>query len=138
MPQLNHTIVHSKNQRESAAFLTELLGLPAPKPFGPFLVVDVDNQLSLDFIEVPSGQHIDPQHYAFLVTEREFDAIFERIRARALPFWADPRRRRARSVLGRSQWTLPRDLDATLRQRPGLNVELALQEAPHAVVAREL
>jgi catechol 2,3-dioxygenase-like lactoylglutathione lyase family enzyme len=92
MPQLNHTIVHSKNKRESAAFLTELLGLPTPKPFGPFLVVDVDNQLSLDFIEVPSGQHIDPQHYAFLVTEREFDAIFERIRGRALPFWADPRK----------------------------------------------
>jgi catechol 2,3-dioxygenase-like lactoylglutathione lyase family enzyme len=86
--QLNHTIVHASDQQTSAAFLTELLGLPQPARFGPFLVVQVDNDVSLDVMADPNP--IQPQHYAFLVTEEEFDEIFERITARGLEFWADP------------------------------------------------
>jgi len=85
--QLNHTIVRARDKRESARFLSELLGLPAPVPFGPFLVVQVGS-LSLDFMDEPDA--IQGQHYAFLVSEPEFDAIFERIRARGLAYWADP------------------------------------------------
>src|SRR5262249_2707524 len=33
---------------------------------------------------------INPLHYAFLVTETEFDQIFDRIRRRDLPYWSDP------------------------------------------------
>jgi catechol 2,3-dioxygenase-like lactoylglutathione lyase family enzyme len=88
--QLNHTIVHVRDQRESATFLAELLGLPEPTPYGPFLVVEAANGVSLDFIE----EHGEPQHYAFLVSEEEFDAIFGRITARGLTYWADPGRRR--------------------------------------------
>jgi catechol 2,3-dioxygenase-like lactoylglutathione lyase family enzyme len=86
--QLNHTIVHASDQRRSAAFLAELLGLPEPARFGPFLVVQVDNAVSLD-VMTDSGP-IQAQHYAFLVTEAEFDQIFDRIKARGLDFWADP------------------------------------------------
>ena len=85
--QLNHTIVHARNRHEGARFLSELLGLPPPRPFGHFMVVQVDT-LSLDFMD--ATEPIQPQHYAFLVSEAEFDAIFERIRARGLPYWADP------------------------------------------------
>jgi catechol 2,3-dioxygenase-like lactoylglutathione lyase family enzyme len=86
--QLNHTIVHATDQRLSAELLTEILGLPAPTRFGPFLVVQVDNDVSLDVIGDPGPIH--PQHYAFLVTEEEFDEIFGRIKAHGFDYWADP------------------------------------------------
>jgi catechol 2,3-dioxygenase-like lactoylglutathione lyase family enzyme len=89
---LNHTIVRVRDKRESATFLSEILGLAEPVPFGPFLVVQVDNEVSLDFADETGEPH--PQHYAFLVSEAEFDEIFGRIRARGLPYWADPARRR--------------------------------------------
>ncbi|WP_437676988.1 VOC family protein [Sorangium sp. So ce131] len=86
--QLNHTIVAARNKKESAAFMTEILGLPAPEPFGHFLTVQLDNGVTLDFMDSPDEIH--PQHYAFLVSEAEFDEIFGRIRERKLPYWADP------------------------------------------------
>lgn len=86
--QLNHTIVSSRDPQASAASLAELLGCPAPVIFGPFHGVELDNGVTLDFMQADG--HIARQHYAFLVTEDEFDAIFSRIRERALPYWADP------------------------------------------------
>jgi catechol 2,3-dioxygenase-like lactoylglutathione lyase family enzyme len=88
--QLNHTLVNVRDKRESAAFVAEVLGLPAPTPYGPFLVVQVDNDVSLDFIDV---EELHPQHYAFLVGEDDFDAILARIRECGLTVWADPFRR---------------------------------------------
>jgi catechol 2,3-dioxygenase-like lactoylglutathione lyase family enzyme len=90
--QLNHTIVHVPDKRASATFVADILGLPAPTPFGPFLVVDVENGVSLDFYDEEGT--VRPQHYAFLVSEDDFDAIFGRIRERGLGFWADPAKRR--------------------------------------------
>jgi catechol 2,3-dioxygenase-like lactoylglutathione lyase family enzyme len=90
--QLNHTIVRVRDKRESAEFLAELLGVGPPTAFGPFLVVQVDNDVSLDFADDHGPVH--PQHYAFLVGEDEFDQIFGRIRDRGLTWWADPGRRR--------------------------------------------
>jgi len=90
--QLNHTIVRVRDKQESATFLVEMLGLDDPTPYGPFLVVQVDNDVSLDFAD-DLGPSV-PQHYAFLVGESEFDEIFGRIRDRALPYWADPMKRR--------------------------------------------
>jgi catechol 2,3-dioxygenase-like lactoylglutathione lyase family enzyme len=89
--ELNHTIVHASDQARSAAFLAELLGLPEPTRFGPFLVVEAANGVSLDVMADPGP--IQPQHYAFLVTEAEFDEIFDRIGKRGLDFWADPSHR---------------------------------------------
>lgn len=86
--QLNHTIVLSRDKRASSDFLSQILGLPEPVPFGPFLVVQAANAVSLDFVEVKGA--IAPQHYAFLISEEEFDAIFGRIRERGLDYWADP------------------------------------------------
>lgn len=84
---LNHTIVHARDKQASATFLASILGVAAPTPYGPFLVVQVDNDVSLDFMQ-SADPH--PQHYAFLVGEDDFDAIFGRIRERDLPYWADP------------------------------------------------
>jgi catechol 2,3-dioxygenase-like lactoylglutathione lyase family enzyme len=90
--ELNHTIVAARDKRASAEFLATILGLPAPAPFGPFLVVRAANDVSLDFLDADG--EITPQHYAFLVGEAEFDEIFGRIRERRLPYWADPFKRR--------------------------------------------
>ena len=90
--KLNHTIVHARDKRASAAFLSEILGLPAPAPFGPFMGVQTGNDVTLDFLEADESEFI-VEHYAFLVSETEFDEIFGRIRSRKLPYWADPARR---------------------------------------------
>ena len=89
--QLNHTIVNARDSEASAAYVAELLGLPAPTRNGPFMVVEVANDVSLDFMD---ADEVTPQHYAFLVSEGEFDEIFGRITARGMPHWADPRRDR--------------------------------------------
>jgi catechol 2,3-dioxygenase-like lactoylglutathione lyase family enzyme len=86
--QLNHTIVSAHDKQVSADFMAEILGLSTPAPFGPFVMVQADNEVTLDFID--SGGEIVPQHYAFLVSESEFDEIFARIRERGLSYWADP------------------------------------------------
>ncbi|HEX9832131.1 MAG TPA: VOC family protein [Mycobacterium sp.] len=86
----NHTIVASRDREASAQFFTELFGLPAAKEFGPFLVVDLDHGASLDYAQAGPDEDIRPQHYAFLVSEDEFDAIYGRIRERGLQHWADP------------------------------------------------
>jgi catechol 2,3-dioxygenase-like lactoylglutathione lyase family enzyme len=88
--QLNHTIVWCRDQQRSADFLAQVLGLPAPRRFMHFLVVDLANGVSLDYYQ--SQDHLALQHYAFLVSEDEFDAIFARIRAQGLEVWADPAR----------------------------------------------
>jgi catechol 2,3-dioxygenase-like lactoylglutathione lyase family enzyme len=90
--QLNHTIIHSRDSSESATFLTEILGLAPPGRFGHFRTVEMDNGVSLDFSD--TRDPIAPQHYAFLVSEPEFDEIFGRIQARHLDYWADPGRTR--------------------------------------------
>jgi len=95
--QLNHTIVNVKNKEESAKFFSEILGLPPAKPFlGYFLVLHTSNGVSLDFID--STEKIDPQHYAFLVSEKEFDEIFGRITSRGLSHWADPGKKNAGKI----------------------------------------
>jgi catechol 2,3-dioxygenase-like lactoylglutathione lyase family enzyme len=86
--QLNHTIVSAHDKQASAAFMSEILGLAPPTPYGPFLVVEADNGASLDFADW--DESVVSQHYAFLVGETEFDEIFGRIRDRGLPYWADP------------------------------------------------
>ena len=67
---LNHTIVYAKDQEVSAIFLSEILGLPPHTHFGHFAVVQV-GETSLDFME--TGDAIASQHYAFLISETEFD-----------------------------------------------------------------
>jgi catechol 2,3-dioxygenase-like lactoylglutathione lyase family enzyme len=94
--QLNHTIVWCKDKQASARFLSEVLGVGAPVPFGPFLVVELSNGVSLDYYALDG--EIARQHYAFLVSEAEFDAIFERIQARGLDYWADPGRSQLRQI----------------------------------------
>jgi len=88
---LNHHIVWCRDERASSEFLTDLFDLPAPVAWGPFLIVDLANGVSLDYHEVDG--EISSQHYAFLVSEDEFDAIYGRIVEQKLDHWADPAKR---------------------------------------------
>jgi catechol 2,3-dioxygenase-like lactoylglutathione lyase family enzyme len=94
--ELNHTIVHARDPQASAVFLAEILGRPAPVRFGPFQAVALDNGVTLDFIRADDQLIIE--HYAFLVSEDEFDQIFARIRARGMTYWADPGHQQAGQI----------------------------------------
>jgi len=97
--RLDHTIVWCRDKQESARYLSEILGLGEPEAWGPFLVVELANRVSMDYYDHPdAGAGIAAQHYAFLVTEDEFDTIFGRIRSRGQEFWADPARRDAGEI----------------------------------------
>ena len=89
--QLNHTIVAARDKAAAAEFVAGLLGLKVGAPFGPFLPVETANGVTLDFMDAGS-QPIAPQHYAFLVSEGEFDAIFARIQEAGIAYYADPAR----------------------------------------------
>ena len=94
--QLNHTIVWSSDPSASARFLATMLGLPAPVRFFHFEVVALDNGVSLDF--APHEGPIPSQHYAFLIGESDFDAVFARIRELGVSYWADPMQRQPNAI----------------------------------------
>jgi catechol 2,3-dioxygenase-like lactoylglutathione lyase family enzyme len=90
--QLNHTIVTAHDKQTSAAFLADILGLEVSPQYGPFVPVQIPNGVTLDYADAEG--EITPQHYAFLVSEDEFDKIFARIQDAGLTYWADPFHRR--------------------------------------------
>lgn len=92
---LNHTIVHARDKQATARFLTEILGLAPPRTLAHFTVVQV-GPTSLDFLETDSA--ISSRHFAFLVSEAEFDEIFARLEARGIPYWADPFHREPNAI----------------------------------------
>jgi catechol 2,3-dioxygenase-like lactoylglutathione lyase family enzyme len=94
--ELNHTIVWSRDSEASATFLAGLLGLPEPKRWGPFQVVTTANGVNVDFMD-KEGE-IRSQHYAFLVSEGEFDQIFGRLKGQGLNHWADPGQTKAAEI----------------------------------------
>ena len=146
--QLNHTIVHARDKAETARHLTEILGLPEPASYGPFLVVQVANEVSLDIADDHGAPH--SQHYAFLVTEEEFDAIHGADRrarpglvGRSLPPPAgrdQQRRRRPWPLLERPQRPQPGDPHRALRRvalglSRGHTGRMAARKLPEGVVA---
>jgi hypothetical protein len=59
---------------------------PGNAPEGYFAVIP-PGETRLDFFEV---SQFEPHHYAFLVSEQEFDAILERMKQAGLEYSADP------------------------------------------------
>jgi catechol 2,3-dioxygenase-like lactoylglutathione lyase family enzyme len=92
--ELNHTIVAARDKRASAQFLATMLGLRVGPPSGRFLPVETSNGVTLDFAD-SGAERIVPQHYAFLVTEEEFDAILGRIEQAGIAHFADPGHQRS-------------------------------------------
>nr|WP_246598662.1 VOC family protein [Nocardia tengchongensis] len=91
--QFNHTIVACTDNRVSVEFWADILGVEVGKPYGPFIPITVGNGVTFDFAALPPGFEGEPQpqHYAFLVSEEEFDAAYDKIKRYGLTYWADPR-----------------------------------------------
>ncbi|MDT0542670.1 MULTISPECIES: VOC family protein [Streptomyces] len=87
--ELNHTIVYSQDKRESAEFLANILDLEVGAEWGPFIPVATSNGVTLDFATIPA-ESITMQHYAFLISDEEFDEAFGRIRQAGITYYADP------------------------------------------------
>lgn len=83
--ELNHTIIWAKDRWASARFLADILGLTAEPEWGPFVPVRTSNGVTLDFAD---SREFRPQHYAFLVSEPEFDAALSRIKGSGIKFHA--------------------------------------------------
>jgi catechol 2,3-dioxygenase-like lactoylglutathione lyase family enzyme len=94
--QLNHTLVHCRDIWAASREVADVLGVADPAAYGPFAVLMLDNGASLDFMR--DDGDIQGQHYAFLVDEDDFDAIWARIREQGRQFWADPFRHRAGEI----------------------------------------
>ncbi|HEY3941158.1 MAG TPA: VOC family protein [Acidimicrobiales bacterium] len=90
MAVLNHHIVAATDKDATSLFFADVLGLEPPVRFGPFAVLKVSGETTLDFVDTDGD--IAPLHYAFLVSEEEFDQVFARIGERGLTYWSDPHR----------------------------------------------
>ena len=84
---LNHTIVPARDKVASAEFFAKLFGLKYEGPLGHFAPVRLNEELTLDFDDRDS---FDSHHYAFHVSEEEFDAIFQRVKAEGISYGSDP------------------------------------------------
>lgn len=87
--QLNHTIILARNNRQGAQFLANILGIEVGPTLGPFVTLPLANDVTLDFYSA-EGHDTRLAHFAFLVSEDEFDECFHRIKASGLEFYADP------------------------------------------------
>ncbi len=90
--ELNHTIVPAHDPKVSAQFLAGILGLEVSPPVAHFTPVTLANQVTLDF---DAYDTVDEHHYAFLVSEREFEDAFARIKDAGITYYADPACRQA-------------------------------------------
>jgi catechol 2,3-dioxygenase-like lactoylglutathione lyase family enzyme len=85
---LNHTIVLARDKEASAQFFARIFGLRPEPPAGHFAPVRVNDTLTLDF---DHREQFEPHHYAFHVSEEEFDQIFGRIQGERIPYGSGPR-----------------------------------------------
>lgn len=85
----DHTIVVSKDRLASASFFRSLFDLSEAPSWGPFTNVQLSDGTLLQFAEPPVDE-IQPQHYAFRVTDDLFDVVVERLSDQQVRYWADP------------------------------------------------
>jgi len=83
---LDHAIVPSHDKEESARFFARIFDLPynGADYFAP---VRVNQELTLDFA---AAENVLELHYAFLVSEDEFDAIYGRLQAEGVRYGSGP------------------------------------------------
>lgn len=93
--KMNHTIAICEDGAAACQFVAEIVGLET-SVFGMNHRVHASNEVTVDFITMgsagPFSAEIKPQHFAFLVSDEEFDEIFARVSERGLRFWGDPTR----------------------------------------------
>jgi catechol 2,3-dioxygenase-like lactoylglutathione lyase family enzyme len=86
---LNHTIVWARDKDAAARFFAQIFGLRFEGLGGHFAPVRVNDTLTLDFADAKGT--IASQHYAFHVSDAEFDAVLQRVKDAGLAFGSGPR-----------------------------------------------
>ncbi len=84
---LDHTIVPAKDKLAAAKFFAEIFGLTVKPGDGYFAQVQVNDSLTLDFAD---EEELQSHHYAFHISDAEFEAIYERVKAKGLPYGSGP------------------------------------------------
>jgi catechol 2,3-dioxygenase-like lactoylglutathione lyase family enzyme len=84
---LDHTIVPARDKLASAKFFAEVFGLSVKPGDGYFAQVQLNDSLTFDFADEPEPQS---HHYAFHISEAEFDAIYNRVKSKGLPYGSGP------------------------------------------------
>ncbi|MEY9935058.1 catechol 2,3-dioxygenase-like lactoylglutathione lyase family enzyme [Catenulispora sp. GP43] len=101
---LNHTIVPARDPQVSAHFLAGILGLGVSPRVAHFTPVTLGNEVSLDYDQM---EDFEPHHYAFMVSDEEFDAALARIQSGGVTHYGDPQCReigqiyRSKHIAGR-------------------------------------
>ena len=86
--ELDHTIVPAHDKEESARFFARIFGLSYDGPMSHFAPVRVNEALTLDF---DNAEEFERHHYAFKVSDAEFDEIFGRLQAEGIVYGSGPR-----------------------------------------------
>jgi catechol 2,3-dioxygenase-like lactoylglutathione lyase family enzyme len=86
--RLDHTIVPSRDKKASARFFADIFGLTVTPGPGYFAQVRINETLTFDFADEPHPP--EGLHYAFHITDAEFDAILGRVKAAGIPFGSEP------------------------------------------------
>ena len=86
--RLDHTVVPAKDKIASAEFFAAIFGLTVKPGDGYFAQVQVNESLTFDFADKPAPA--ESHHYAFHVSEEEFEAIFSRVKVRGIPYGSEP------------------------------------------------
>lgn len=85
--KLNHTIVPAHDRAKAALEFAALFGLNISESGNHFTPVQINDDLALLFDD---KDVICPNHYAFLVTDIEFDEILGRIKSNHINFGSTP------------------------------------------------
>ena len=85
---LNHTIIPAHDKEASAKFFAEVMGLSYDGPAGHFAPVKVNDTFTMDF---DNREGFESHHYAFHISDEEFDGVFSRITSRGITYGSGPR-----------------------------------------------
>ena len=85
--ELNHTIIPSHDNVAAAKLFARIFACTFVQEWGSFAVVKVNETLTFDFA---NSENFNSMHYAFKVSEQEFDEIFRRVKDESLSYGSGP------------------------------------------------
>ncbi len=94
---LKHIFIFAKDTWEAARFFGTLLGLPDPQVRGEVLSIELDRAYTVYLARVRWGLSVLPQHYAFEVSNDNFDSMYDRIQDQGLTHWGGRHRENLQS-----------------------------------------
>lgn len=89
---LHHIIIPTPDASGSASYLADILELDPPRDDGPFIFVQLSDEVVVNFATPPVD--IPMLHFAFLIDQDHFDRLVARFTSQDTTWWADPGRQR--------------------------------------------